>query len=82
MAMPMQAFLNNHSDQLRNKTIALICTGGSSGISQTVADAPVVIVFFLFFFRRKQRPHLNMPTLIADNNIRLFTITGFLTDWC
>jgi flavodoxin len=39
MATPIQAFLNNHSSQLRNKTIALICTSGSSGIAQTVADA-------------------------------------------
>jgi flavodoxin len=39
MATPMQAFLRNHSNQLSGKTIALVCTSGSSGISQTVADA-------------------------------------------
>jgi putative NADPH-quinone reductase len=39
MATPMQAFLRNYSSQLRGKTIALVCTSGSSGISQTVADA-------------------------------------------
>jgi flavodoxin len=39
MATPMQAFLRNQSTQLRGKTIALVCTSGSSGISQTVADA-------------------------------------------
>jgi flavodoxin len=39
MATPIQAFLRNQSIQLRGKTIALVCTSGSSGISQTVADA-------------------------------------------
>ena len=39
MATPMQTFLHNHSNQLRGKTLALVCTSGSSGISQTVADA-------------------------------------------
>jgi hypothetical protein len=39
MATPMQTFLHNQSAQLRGKTIALICTSASSGISQTVTDA-------------------------------------------
>jgi flavodoxin len=39
MATPMQAFLHNQSTQLRGKRLALVCTSGSSGISQTVADA-------------------------------------------
>jgi flavodoxin len=39
MATPMQAFLKNNSDKLRGKTLALICTSGSSGISQSLADA-------------------------------------------
>jgi flavodoxin len=39
MATPMQAFLRNQSTQLRGKTLALVCTSASSGISQTVADA-------------------------------------------
>jgi flavodoxin len=39
MATPMQAFLRNQSTQLRGKTLALVCTSGSSDISQTVADA-------------------------------------------
>jgi flavodoxin len=39
MATPMQAFLRNQSAQLRGKTLALVCTSGSSGISQTLADA-------------------------------------------
>jgi flavodoxin len=39
MATPMQALLRNQSANLRGKTIALVCTSTSSGISQTVADA-------------------------------------------
>lgn len=39
MATPMQSFLHNHAAQLAGKTLALICTSASSGISQTVADA-------------------------------------------
>jgi flavodoxin len=39
MATPMQAFLSTQSTQLQGKTLALVCTSGSSGISQTVADA-------------------------------------------
>lgn len=39
MATPMQSFLHAHASQLSGKTLALICTSASSGISQTVADA-------------------------------------------
>jgi multimeric flavodoxin WrbA len=39
MATPMQAFLHNQSANLRGKTLALICTSASSGISQTGAAA-------------------------------------------
>jgi flavodoxin len=39
MATPMQAFLRSQSTRLRGKTLALVCTSGSSGISQTIADA-------------------------------------------
>jgi flavodoxin len=48
MATPMQAFLNNHSGQLQNKTIALICTSGSTGIAQTVADARRICIESVF----------------------------------
>lgn len=39
MATPMQSFLHNHSSSLAGKTIALVCTSASSGISGTVDDA-------------------------------------------
>lgn len=39
MATPMQSFLHSHSSSLAGKTIALVCTSASSGISGTVADA-------------------------------------------
>lgn len=39
MATPMQSFLHSHSSELRGKTIALVCTSASSGISGTVVDA-------------------------------------------
>ena len=39
MATPVQAFFHNQSVRLRGKTLVLICTSASSGISQTVADA-------------------------------------------
>ena len=39
MATPAQSFLHKHREQLNGKTIALVCTSGSSGISGTVADA-------------------------------------------
>jgi hypothetical protein len=39
MATPAQSFLHKHSEKLNGKTIALVCTSGSSGISGTVADA-------------------------------------------
>lgn len=39
MATPMQSFLHSHSSGLEGKTIALVCTSASSGISGTVADA-------------------------------------------
>jgi hypothetical protein len=39
MATPAQAFLHKHRNKLEGKTIALVCTSGSSGIDGTVADA-------------------------------------------
>jgi flavodoxin len=39
MAAPMQTFLNNNRRDLAGKTIAPICTSGSSGIAGTIADA-------------------------------------------
>ena len=39
MATPVQSFLYKHKDKLNGKTISLVCTSGSSGISRTVADA-------------------------------------------
>lgn len=39
MATPMQSFLHNHSSGLEGKTVALVCTSASSGISGTVTDA-------------------------------------------
>ena len=39
MSTLTQSFLHKHSEKLNGKTIALICTSGSSGISGTVADA-------------------------------------------
>jgi menaquinone-dependent protoporphyrinogen IX oxidase len=39
MATPVQSFLNKHSEKLNGKTIALVCTSSSSGISGTIADA-------------------------------------------
>ena len=39
MATPMQSFLHNYGSALAGKTIALVCTSASSGISGTVTDA-------------------------------------------
>ncbi|MDR0619941.1 MAG: T9SS type A sorting domain-containing protein [Bacteroidales bacterium] len=39
MATPAQSFLHKHSEKLNGKTVALVCTSASSGISGTVADA-------------------------------------------
>lgn len=39
MSTPTQAFLYKHRSKLEGKTIALVCSTASSGISQTVEDA-------------------------------------------
>jgi hypothetical protein len=39
MSTPTQSFLHKHSEKLSGKTIALVCTSGSSEISGTIADA-------------------------------------------
>ena len=48
MATPAQSFLFKHKDKLKGKKIALVCTSGSSGISQTVADARRICLNSIF----------------------------------
>ena len=65
MATPMQAFLHNQSANLRGKTIALVCTSTSTGISQTVADAKRLCPESIF----TEALHIRSAQVSSANNL-------------
>jgi hypothetical protein len=69
MATPAQAFLHKHGNKLEGKTIALVCTSGSSGIDGTVADA------------RRICPNSVFPEALHIRSANVTNAHTLLTQW-